>query len=139
MISNELLEIKEYTGEGYLPLIRYENWRVAELRYCDELLPQNIKKFQRHNETDEVFVLLAGECTLFIADGHNKIDHIYAQKLKPLQIFNVKKGAWHSHTLSKDATVLIIENENTSDDNSTDIELTQDQQQQLVRLSKEEL
>jgi len=63
------LEVTQYTGEGYAPLIDYADWRVAVLRYIDELLPQNLATMQRHDETDEVFVLLAGRCILFLGAG----------------------------------------------------------------------
>ena len=69
MLDPKLLDITEYTGEGYLPLIAYGAWRVAILNYIDELLPENIGKMQRHDNTDEVFVLLKGRCILFVAEG----------------------------------------------------------------------
>lgn len=129
MINKDLLEVTEYNGEGYLPLLHYGSWRVAELRYCDELLPANIKKLQKHNETDEIFVLLSGDCVLFIAQ--NKTSEIQAQRLSKLKIYNVKKGTWHSHTLSKDAAVLIVENDNTSDENSAEFNLSEKQHLEL--------
>lgn len=135
MIEEKLLQVSEYKGEGYLSLIHYEKWRVAELRYCDELLPHNITKLQCHSMTDEIFVLLQGECTLFIASGAGRIEDIYAQPLKPLKIYNVKKGTWHSHTLSRDATVLIIENDDTCDDNSPELPLTAAQREKISELS----
>lgn len=48
------LEVSSFKGEGYLPLIDFESWRVAELRYIDELEPDKIDNMQKHNETDEV-------------------------------------------------------------------------------------
>lgn len=134
MTDKNLLEIKEYYGEGYKPVIDYDKWRVAILNYCEELLPENISNMQKHDQTDEVFVLLKGECTLFIADGTDEIGNIYARKLKPLKMYNVKKSVWHTHTLSEDAMVLIIENKNTSENNSPVKELSKEQQQELVKL-----
>ena len=29
----EQIEIKEYTGAGYMPVVRYEGWRVAIINY----------------------------------------------------------------------------------------------------------
>lgn len=136
MANKNLLEISEFTGEGYQPLIHFEKWRVAMLRYCDELLPQNIKKFQKHEKTDEVFVLLKGECSLFLADGKDQIGDITVEKLEPLKIYNVKKGTWHSHTLSRDASVLIVENDDTGDRNSPEITLTEEQRNFLCSISK---
>ena len=134
-ISKDLLEVTEYTGEGYRPLIDYGQWRVAILRYIDELRPENISQMQRHAETDEVFVLLHGRCILFLGDGDESVVSIHAQDMEPLKLYNVKQGAWHTHTLSDDATVLIVENQNTTAHNSPEIEVSATQRQQLVELT----
>jgi ureidoglycolate hydrolase len=131
-IDERLLEIKEYTGEGYKPVIDYEAWRVAILNYCEELLPENIIKMQKHDESDEVFVVLKGEFILYIGEGKEKIENIYAQRLEPLKMYNVKKGVWHTHTLSKDAMVLIVENKNTDLSNSPEKNLTSEQRSKLI-------
>jgi hypothetical protein len=123
-IPETLLEIRQYSEEGYKPLIDYGEWRVAVLRYIDELLPKNIRKMQRHNETDEVFVLLDGRCILFIGEGDDEITQIHAQDMDPLKLYNVKRSCWHSHTLSEGTTVLIVENRDTSGNNSPEIDLT---------------
>ena len=114
----EFLEICEYTGGGYKPVIDFESWRVAILRYCEELERPNITSMQKHMESDEVFVLLEGDCTLFIGGQGDEIGEIEPVSLTPLKMFNVKKGTWHTHTLEKNTTVLIVENRNTRDDNS---------------------
>lgn len=136
-IDQKLLEIKTYSEEGYRPVIDYDSWRVAVLNYCDELLPENITKFQRHDETDEVFVLLKGSCILFIGEGDEEIEEIHAQPMEPLKLYNVKKSVWHSHTLSQDAMVLIVENRDTTDANSPEIKLNRKQRNQLIRLADE--
>lgn len=128
----EFLEIKEYTGDGYKPVIDYETWRVAVLRYCEELERPNITSMQKHMESDEVFVLLTGSCTLFIGGQGNRIDEIEAVPLSPLKMYNVKKGTWHTHSLEKDTTVLIVENQNTCDDNSPVLPLTAEQKSKLL-------
>lgn len=134
--KEELIEIKSYTEEGYQPVIDFNSWRVAVLNYCDELLVENIDKMQKHNQTDEVFVLLKGECTLFLAEGEEKVENIQAQKMEPFKLYNVKKSVWHTHTLSKEAMVLIVENQDTDLSNSPEIDLNNKQQQRLIELSK---
>jgi hypothetical protein len=130
-----LLEIREYTGVGYEPVIAYGDWRIAILRYIDELLPQNIGKMQRHNQTDEVFVLLAGHCILFIGEGDDQIASIYAQDMELQKLYNVKQGCWHTHTLSEDATVLIVENRDTGIENSPEIGLDVSQRNKIIELT----
>jgi ureidoglycolate hydrolase len=143
VISESLLEIRDYTGEGYRPLIDYGEWRVAILRYIDELLPQNIGKVQRHDATDEVFVLLNGRCILFIAEGADQADRadrvgeIHAQDMQLLKLYNIKRGTWHTHTLSEDATVLIVENRDTGSGNSPEIELDAHQRKRLIQLTQQ--
>ncbi|MGV8981088.1 hypothetical protein [Clostridium sp.] len=133
-IDERLIEIKEYQGEGYKPIIDFETWRVAVLKYCDELLPGNITKLQRHDESDEVFVLLKGNCTLFIADGKDDVGTIYHESMEPLKLYNIKKSTWHSHTLSKDAVVLIVENANTCLLNSPEIILNEDEKKMITHV-----
>lgn len=135
--KEELIEIKEYTADGYQPLINYESWRVAILKYCDELLPENITKMQKHDQTDEVFVLLEGACILFLAEGDEEIEEIHAQEMEPLKVYNVKRSVLHTHTLSEDAVVLIVENDDTCLDNSPEKELSVEQQEKLVQLTDE--
>lgn len=124
-ISENLLEIREYTGVGYRPIIDYGAWRVAILRYHPELEPNAIHTMQRHDETDEVFVLLAGRCILFLAEGGDEVGAVHAVDMQPLKAYNIKRGVWHTHTLDEDAVVLIVENEDTSPSNSPTQSLTE--------------
>jgi hypothetical protein len=135
-MNANLLEISDYAGAGYQPLIDYGQWRVAILRYIDELLPENIGKMQRHNETDEVFVLLSGRCILFLGEGDEAVGAIHAQDMQPLKLYNVRRGAWHTHTLDEAATVLIVENRDTTLANSPEIGLAAAQRQQLIELTR---
>lgn len=133
-MDKKLLDVVSYNGEGYLPLIDFESWRVAELRYIDELEVDNLKDMQKHDETDEIFVLLEGDFTLFIGGQGDAIGEIEAVKLEPLQIYNVKKGTFHTHTPEKNSTVLIVENADTCDDNSPTVKLTTEQKAVIKEL-----
>ncbi|MBR1931696.1 MAG: hypothetical protein IJ833_09565 [Lachnospiraceae bacterium] len=126
------IEVREYTGEGYKPVIDYETWRVAILNYIDELEVPNIEKMQKHLLSDEVFVLLKGNFTLFTAGNGDEIGKIQATKLEPYKMYNVKAGVWHTHTLDEETSVLIVENQNTCDDNSPELFLTQAQRAELA-------
>lgn len=135
-INEHLLQMREYSGEGYRPLIDYDSWRVAVLRYCDELLPQYIQKMQRHDETDEVFVLLHGKCILFVGEGREEITRIIPQEMEPQRLYNIRRSVWHTHTLSEDAMVLIIENADTTLANSPEIFLNEAQKKELLVMTE---
>ena len=111
MLENPI-EILEYNGEGYAPIMHFGEWRVALLNYAERFAPACPIKLERHLLTDEVFVLLEGEATLFIGE------EMVAYPMEKNKIYNVKQGAWHRITASKDAKVLIVENHNTSKENS---------------------
>jgi hypothetical protein len=124
MIDPSLIEISEFREPGYRPLVDFGAWRVAVLNGLDELLPENIPWFQKHDETDEVFALLAGRCVLFAIEGGapegGPLDpeRIRAVDMEPLRLYNVKRGVYHSHALEPGSTVLIVENRDTTDGNS---------------------
>ena len=133
-MDESLLEIRDYTGEAYRPVVDYGAWRVALLRYADDMLPQNIHRLQRHDETDEVFVLMRGRCILYIGEGEASITAIHAADMDLFKVYNVKRGVWHNHTLSHDAIVLIVENRDTGDHNSPFCPLDEGQQRQVIDL-----
>lgn len=113
----EGLDIIDYTGPGYEPAMVFESWRVAFLNYDERF--DCVKQLERHMVTDEVFMLLEGEATLIIG---------LEKKLVPMEkhkIYNVKKGVWHNIKVSKDAKVFIVENDNTTYDNSEYVKFDQ--------------
>lgn len=135
-IPSALLETHEYQGQGYQPLINSTTWRVALLNFTPNLLPNQIAEFQRHNETDEVFVLLQGRCILFLGQGDSTVTRIFAQDMIPLTLYNIKKGIWHSHALSPDAKLLVVENADTSPLNSPHLQLSLEQLEEIAELAR---
>ena len=131
-----LLAVHTHEGAGYKPLVDYEAWRVAILNYAPELEVSAITRMQRHNETDEVFVLLAGRCLLFTGKGGDRVERVFAEDLKPGLVYNVRRGVWHHHTLSRDAKVLVVENRDTTYDNSPFTDLSAEQRAELARLRR---
>ncbi len=108
--ENKDIEIFDYTGTGYEPTMNFGEWRVAFMKYSDTL--SAVTTYERHMLTDEVFVLLEGKATLVV--GEEKT--VY--KMEKFKIYNVKKATWHSTVMSPDAKILIVENHNTSANNS---------------------
>jgi hypothetical protein len=131
-----IIEVREHNAPDYKPMIDYQSWRVALMNYTPDLTPDKINRMQKHTETDEVFVLLAGHCILFLGDGEDAVTKVYAVDMELNKLYNVKRGAWHSHTFSEDAKVLIVENRDTVEANSPFVGLSADQQRQVVELTK---
>jgi hypothetical protein len=138
-MDEKLLEIREFKGIGYKPLVDYGTWRVAILRYIDELIPERIERIEYHNETDEVFVLLAGQAVLFLGEGETEVIKLHAQVMEPEKLYNVKRGIWHLVVLSLDASILLVENCDTGAANSTSVPLSIDLRKIIVETAAREL
>jgi len=136
-VNGKFLDIVEYTAEGYKPLVDFGTWRVAFLRFIDELIPENIYRVERHNETDEVFVLLAGQAVLFMGEGDDGISKLYHFQMEPGKLYNVRQHGWHTCVLSRDATILLVENRDTAVVNTDYLELSPQQREVVVKVSSE--
>ncbi len=135
-LPESLIEIREHNGPDYKPLVDYQAWRVALMNYTPDLTPDKINRMQKHTETDEVFVLMAGRCILFIGEGLEAVTKVHAVDMEPYKLYNVKRGVWHSHTFSEDARVLIVENRDTVVENSPFVGLSGEQCKEIVELTK---
>jgi ureidoglycolate hydrolase len=135
-MDEKLLEIRQYLGEGYKPLIDFDTWRVAILRWIEELEPGNITSMERHTQTDEVFVLLEGQSTIILGGDSAMVDGIFPQKLESGKLYNVKRDVWHTVLLSRDASIVIVENRNTGEVNSEYCQLTDEFKKQIIELSE---
>ena len=118
MTNGQLIEIRDFQGEGYMPLITHAGWRVAVLNYLDELLPSNITSMERHLGTDEVFVLVKGWGVLLLGGNGAKVEELTEVEMKIGTVYNIRLNTWHSILLSPEASVLIVENDDTCEANS---------------------
>ena len=118
MIDKALLEVYSFNGAGFKPLVIYKTWRVAVLNFMEALESENIHSVERHPETDEVFILTRGEGVLFLGEGEPQVRKLYAQVMEQDVIYNVKPRTWHAIELTRDASVLIMENSDTNEKNS---------------------
>jgi ureidoglycolate hydrolase len=132
------LEIRAYTGEGYKPLVDFGEWRVAFLRFLDELLAERIDRMERHTGTDEVFVLLQGRGILLLGGNGAKVEKIHPQAMESGKLYNVKRNAWHAILLSREGTILLVENRDTGEGNSQYACLSAEQRRQIVDLARGE-
>ena len=108
----EGLEILSYDGTGYDPTMKFGHWIVAIANYEERFDREKYTKIERHMKTDEVFVLLDGSASLAIGMNREVVE------LEPCKIYNVKAGVWHNILIDKGSKVLIVENSDTSRDNS---------------------
>ena len=129
-MNSEYLEITEHKEPGFKPLVIYEGWRAAILnddpsKYRRDTMAQ----FERHDLTDEVFVLLSGHCTLLIGDGKgdDSIGNVTPVPMEPQKLYNVRRGVWHNLLGEEGMVLFVVENSNTSRQTSDFIPIKRDQ------------
>ncbi len=117
-MDTRLIDIQKYDGEGYMSLVSSGTWRVAVLNYLDDLQPENIKTMERHLSTDEVFVLVKGKAKVVLGGNDTSIGELSYYPLVIGEVTNIKQNTWHTIILSKDAHLIITENDDTGLANS---------------------
>lgn len=132
----EQIETLRYDEKGYKSLVFFENWRVALMNDGPKTNLEGLSYFQKHDETDEVFVLLEGRCVLLMAGFGENPGEISAVDMEPGSMYNVKKGAWHTHYFAPNTKVVIVENADTVPENSPISNLTDEQRKIIAELCK---
>lgn len=117
-MDNLLIDVKQYDGVGYKSLVSFGAWRVAVLRYLDDLQPDRINSMERHLDTDEVFVLVKGKAMLVLGGNSLMVEELSFYPMTIGDIYNVKQNTWHTLILSQDAHLIIVENDDTEKGNS---------------------
>lgn len=123
-----MVEEIEITGNGFNALKDYNSWRIAQLGYDENINSlDGAKTFGKHLKTDEVFVLLEGEASIFTAGADDEPKKIEVNKMEKGKLYVIKEGQWHAAILKPCTRVLIVENRDTCDLNSKSHTITQEE------------
>lgn len=106
MIHSDSLKIFNWTGQGYQPLVFSHDWQVALLNWEPIFDLNKVGEIERHNQTDEVFVLVKGRAVLFTIGA----DGLQAEDMQAGFVYNVMQGSWHNLISTRDASWVIVEN-----------------------------
>lgn len=137
-MDENLLQVREYNDEGYRPLVDFNGWRVAILNYIDEIHPRNNRRMERHCQTDEVFVLLRGRATLLIGGNEPHTLEFLPQPMESGKLYNVRQNTWHAVLMSRDASILLVENTDTGKSNSEYAVIPRNLREQILILAEKE-
>lgn len=119
-----------WEGEGYRPLVACRDWLVALMNWEPRFDLANVGQVERHNRTDEVFVLTHGRGILFVDTDES----IQAIDMETGVIYNVTAGTWHSVIGTRESSWLIVESNDTDAQNTDYRHLTEDE---LTKLEKQ--
>jgi hypothetical protein len=125
--SNSNLQIFNWQGVGYQPLVFSHDWQVAILNWEPVFDLDNAGEIERHNLTDEVFILWRGRGALFVAEPAG----LRIEDMQPGVLYNVPRGVWHNLLATPDASWIIVENRDTHLHDTEIRKLTSDELAQL--------
>lgn len=108
------LEIGGYTGKGYSRVVEFEGWTAATINPSESFTKENFVRMERHNATDEVFILTEGSARLVVGEPDNP----QFVEMEKYTYYNVKRGAWHHIIVDEGAKIVIAENSDTGMANS---------------------
>lgn len=114
------MEIAAYafSGEGMQRVFENEKWMVGIKNWKPANDITGIDMLERHNLTDELFVLVAGSCTLVSAVETPEGLAFGKVEMEPNKVYCIPATMWHNTVTKKDTRMILIEDSNTGMDNS---------------------
>jgi len=113
-----LMEKGESLMQKYTPVLDFEGWRVAMLRHFDGTDPAHFAKVERHNTSNEVFILTEGSADLIVCENGDRPGRPYVFSMQRNVAYNIRKSVWHHVVMSKDAHIVLFEKTEVSKENS---------------------
>lgn len=113
--------VRSFRGDGYSVVQESGSWKIAIMNYAERFSRLQPIIFEKHFFTDECFVLLQGEAELLTIPGDDPEDareKVESTMLLPNCVYCVEKGTWHHIWASEDCKVIVIENRDTSMENT---------------------
>ena len=102
-----MIQRYEHTQPGYKPLVLTRDWQAAQLNFSREQMPACLSLLDRHDFTDETFLLIRGRCILIAYEEDTRQSEIL-----PMQwgiTYNIPQMMWHNIAMDEGSVVLITE------------------------------
>ena len=126
----------EMNCEGMQRVYENEKWTVGIKNWKPANDITGLNCLERHNKTDELFVLLSGRCTLISAEEVGGELKMEALEMEPFKVYNIPQSLWHNTVTQKDTKMILIEDVSTGMENSDILDLTPAQIETLKSLVK---
>ncbi len=132
-VPTHLLRIGRSFEQTYQPVLEFDGWIVAMLRYFTDVSAANFRLAERHRTSNEVFVLTSGQADLIVFDGDVQPTDGYVIPMQLSVAYDVPILVWHWVIMSPDAHIVLVERNDTTDDTTDYAELTTDQVARVLR------
>lgn len=120
-----------FDGEGMGPVYKNDQWMVGIKNFKPANAKENMDSLERHNETDELFVLIEGTCTLIYANETEKGLDFGSVVMERGKVYSIPATLWHNTVTIPETKMILIEKPGTCADNSDFLTLTEGQKEAL--------
>ena len=103
-----MMQKYSFNGEDFKAVMQFEGWKIGLLRYSERF--SKFDRLERHLLSDEAFILLEGSATLYTDS-----ERVEMQKCV---VYNIPKKEWHHVMVSRNATVMVVENSDVNEVNT---------------------
>jgi hypothetical protein len=101
-------------ARSYQPVLDFAGWKVAMLRHFEVVAPETFYRVERHWNTNEVFILTAGQAFLIILEGEQAPTAPgFVTAMETNVAYNVRQSVWHHVVMSPDAHIVLFERSET--------------------------
>jgi len=132
-----MIEKYDIKGDGYNPFLIREGWQVAQLNYVEKHGLDDIDNIEVHKKTDEVFILFKGTGVLIAVEKKDNKINTQVINMKFGVTYNIPAGTWHNIAMDKDASMFIIEKDNTHLYDCQYIDLSDSEKQDIYKQIKD--
>lgn len=113
-----------YDGKGLKRVYENAQWMIGVKNWKPENDLSGLSCLERHNQTDELFALMEGECTLVFANEEAGKLVFQALPMERGKVYNVVRSLWHNTVTKPGVKLLLMEDPLTGMDNSDVRDLT---------------
>ena len=107
------------SNPGFGLVCKNDFFKCAFITRSEQYAPGRIRTMKRHNESDEVFVLVQGKAML--VTGEPMQGQYEKTVLRSGVSYCVEAGTWHYLAVSEDALVFVTENSRVSGENTDEL------------------
>lgn len=108
----------EFSGQGMNRVYENEKWTVGIKNWKPANDITGMDMLERHNQSDELFVLVSGSCTLISAKETSGGMAFEKVDMEPNKVYNIPMRMWHNTITKKDTKMILIEDSDTGEKNS---------------------
>ncbi|NDJ52244.1 MAG: hypothetical protein GYB68_04055 [Chloroflexi bacterium] len=113
-VPSQLMTVGKSFAQTYQPVLDFHGWKVAMLRHFDIVDPETFYRVERHWNTNEVFLLTAGQADLIIFEGDDQPgDAYYVFPMELNVAYDIGQSVWHHVVMSEDAHIVLFERSET--------------------------